>query len=150
MRAPKSGQTPAMIDYRRRVGWGDIDGAQVWKFVAALRYVEEAEIELLRREQILDELYPHLPRVRIEASCHHAVRFDELVRVRLRVLHVGTSSVEYAFTIFRCRQVVADGGMTAVHIDASGRARSLPESVRHALTRTAEPGSRSTTSTAKA
>lgn len=122
------------VRYQRRVGWSDVDCAGIWTFVAALRYVEEAEVELLRRVGVLGEVYPHLPRAHVEATYVRPVGFDAIVMVELDVARVGTSSIQYQFRILTDNgEIAAKGSLRVVYVGGNGRPSKLPVAVREAL-----------------
>lgn len=123
------------VRYQRRVAWSDVDRAGIWTFVAALRYVEEAEVELLRRAGVLGEVYPHLPRAHVEATYVRPVEFDAIVMVEVDVVRVGTSSIQYEFRILvDDDETAAKGSLRVVYVGGDGRPSQLPAAVREALT----------------
>jgi acyl-CoA thioesterase FadM len=118
----------------RRVAWVDTDPSGAYQFTAAIRYVEDTEISMLRELGILDLLYPHLPRVAVQASYRRPCYFEEVVQVLIRVSRLGESSIEYEFRLqlpdgTRC----AEGSMTAVFVGSSGQPTTLPEEARRTL-----------------
>lgn len=120
--------------FERRVAWVDTDPSGAYQFTAAIRYVEEAEVSLLRELGILDLLYPHLPRVAVEASYRRPCYFEDVVQVLIRVSRMGESSIQYAFRLqlpdgTRC----ADGSLTAVFVGTRGEPTKLPEVARRTL-----------------
>ena len=121
------------LRYKRRVAWGDTDASGAWTFLAVLRYVEEAEVELLREAAVLTELYGSLPRIYVEARFNRPAHFDDVVEVRLSLDRVGDSSLHYRFEVFVEDQTAAEGRLGAVLIDESGRSTGLPDEVRASL-----------------
>lgn len=121
--------------YVRRVAWVDTDPSGAYQFTAALKYAAEAEIALLREVGVLDELYPHLPRVAVRADFRRACVFDETVSVKIRVARCGTTSLSYEFRLEQTDGTLcAEGELVAAFVDASGRPTALPEIARTALT----------------
>lgn len=119
--------------YRRRVSWTDVDPSTNYQFTAALRYVEEAEIAMLREAGLLDVLYPHLPRTFVEARFRTPARFDEELIVEIRPRRLGRSSIEFEFRLCQGERVCADGTVGAALIDEAGTPEPLPEMVRERL-----------------
>jgi acyl-CoA thioester hydrolase len=118
----------------RRVAWVDSDPSGAYQFTAAIRYVEDAEITMLRELGILDLLYPHLPRVAVQASYRRPCYFEEVVQVLVRVSRMGQSSIEYEFRLqLPDGTLCAEGSMTAVFIGTSGQPTRLPEEARRVL-----------------
>lgn len=124
----------------RRVGWPDTDPSGAWQFTAALRYVEEAEISLLRSRGVLDALYPHLPRVAVRSDYRQPAFFDDAVRVRVRIEALGVSSVTVGFRIDSIDGAeLASGAITSVYVGGDGTPAPLPEGARSALAPAASP-----------
>jgi YbgC/YbaW family acyl-CoA thioester hydrolase len=121
------------LRHERRVAWGDTDASGAWTFCAALRYVEDAEVELLREASVLGDLYGSLPRIYVEARYVRPARFDDVVEVRLSLDRVGRTSLHYHFEIVVDGDVAAEGRLGAALIDQSGKAAALPEHVRASL-----------------
>jgi acyl-CoA thioester hydrolase len=120
------------ITYRRRVPWADTDPSRAWMFTAVLRYVEEAEVELLRKAGVLDQLYQHLPRVYAQASYRRPAYFDDEVEVSLAVARIGASSLHYDFCVRRDGETAAEGRLGVVYV-VDGVKAPIPPSVRQAL-----------------
>lgn len=127
------GDSEGWFRWTRRVGWSDVDASMAWTFTAVQRYAEEAEVELLREADVLDLLYPRLPRVHVEASYLAPVHFDEEVDVELAVARLGRSSIGYRFRVLRGPTLCAEGRMTGACVGEDGRALELPEEARSAL-----------------
>ncbi|HET8840826.1 MAG TPA: thioesterase family protein [Ktedonobacteraceae bacterium] len=129
-----------------RVPFADVDSSGRIHFTAMMRYMENAEHELVRSlgfpraSTFLDIAFP-----RVHVSCNYrgAVRYDDLLSVEARVEHVGRSSWTVAFTIrllqgaepaIQLGKTVAEGQMTIVAMDThTERACALPDALREAL-----------------
>lgn len=117
----------------------DTDAAGIWHHSTATRWTEEAEAELHRRLGVITETFGATPRVHIEYDFSLALRFDDEVEVRLTVVRVGESSVEYAIQITRDGADAATGHLVAVLIDReTQRRRSWPDHLRKALESTSD------------
>lgn len=120
--------------YRRRVPWGDVDAAGIWRFVAALSYVEEAETQLMRELGILGTVGIRMPRVHVEADFRRPAYYDDEVEVTLTVSRVGRRSVHYEFVITRDGELAVEGHLRTVFVASSGQDEPLPPRVRAILT----------------
>lgn len=128
----------------RRVEFRDTDAAGIVHFSAFFPMMETAEHELLRSLGI-----PVLPRdegqgpavtwPRVAAECHYtaAARFEDELRIEVRVGRIGTSSVRYEFSFTRDGEPIAHGALTAVCCTlrpGGGLAKvPIPESIRQRL-----------------
>lgn len=134
-----------------RVPFADVDSSGRIHFTAMMRYMENAEHELVRalgfpRSSTFLELA--FPRVHVSCNYRGAVRYDDLLSVEARVEHVGRSSWTVAFTIrllpgatpeIHRGKTVAEGQMTIVAMDPrTERACSLPDALRKALSSSEE------------
>ena len=68
----------ASIRLQRKLEWIDTDASGHWHNTVVIRWLEWAEGVLLDRLGLLDELYGHLPRVRIEGGFRRPLHFNEL------------------------------------------------------------------------
>lgn len=126
---------PPEVTIRRRVHWFDTDSSSKEHNSAPLRWMEEAEAELLDRLGIVEEVYGRLPRVRVEMDYRRPVRFWEEVEITVRVAGVGRSSVTYDFHVLAASRVAVEGRVVAAYIDEEGRAIPWPERLRNLLER---------------
>jgi acyl-CoA thioester hydrolase len=111
----------------------DTDAGGRIHFTAVFRWVEAAETALMRRLGLLDG-WGNYPRRHVEADYLNVLVFEDEVEVRLRVDAVGRTSITYAWDIAKAGDVYVQGRHTVVHVDEQGRAASLPDLVRGALT----------------
>jgi YbgC/YbaW family acyl-CoA thioester hydrolase len=131
-----------------RVPFSDVDSSERIHFTAMLRYMEIAEHELVRsigfpRATTLKDVA--FPRVHVECDYLRAISYDDELTIEARVEHVGRSSWTVAFLAYFTEETkkaeqeggepAARGKMTMVAMDPeTGRARSLPDDLRDALT----------------
>jgi acyl-CoA thioester hydrolase len=127
------GKGPASITIRRRVQWHDTDASTKYHNTAPLRFMEEAEGELLHELGMVEEVYGWLPRRRAMIEYLRPLRFWDEVEVEVRVEEVGRTSITYAFELRSGGQRHAEGRVVAVLIDREGRARAWPEEHRRLL-----------------
>jgi YbgC/YbaW family acyl-CoA thioester hydrolase len=120
---------------QRRIEWSDTDASGFYHNTAAFRLMESAESVLLSRLGLVEEIYGHLPRVRIEADFRRVLRFNDVVDVKLAVRSVGRSSLTYAFSIERDAEVCVEGSIVTVLVDPEGRPARWPAAHRALLAR---------------
>ncbi|MEU4728993.1 acyl-CoA thioesterase [Streptomyces sp. NPDC023588] len=120
----------------RRVEWPDTDAAGHYHHSTVVRWVEAAEAVLLRRLG-LAHLFGSTPRVHFEADYRARLWFGEAVRIELRVVEVGTSSLHYAFTVLgEGQEPAATGRMVIAHSAARAAGTTpWPDDVREVLTK---------------
>lgn len=103
----------------RRVEFRDTDMAGIVHFSVFFTYMEEVEHEFLRSLGlgVVTELngQPYSwPRVAASCDYRRALKFEQLVDVRLSIERIGQKSVTYVFDFFHQGQAVAAGRLTAV------------------------------------
>ncbi len=123
----------ASIKIQRRIEWSDTDASGYYHNTAAFRFLEAAETALLERIGLIRGVYGWLPRVRIEATFRRALRFRDLVDVRLAVAAVGTTSVTYAFAITLGGELCVDGSAVAVLLTPDRQPKPWPDEQRRLL-----------------
>lgn len=117
---------------RLRVAWVDTDAGGRIHFSNAFRWAELAETSLLRRLGLL-ERWGDYPRKHAEAEFHNVLRFEDEIDVTIRVERVGRTSITYAWTIAKDRDVYITGRHTVVNVDRDGRPEPVSDDVRAAL-----------------
>src|SRR5919106_719515 len=95
------------VTIHRRVQWFDTDSSTKEHNSAPLRWMEEAEAELLDRLGIVKQVYGRLPRAHVSLDYRTPVRFWDEVDITVRVDEVGRTSVTYTFEMRRGRDVAA-------------------------------------------
>jgi acyl-CoA thioester hydrolase len=121
------------VTIRRRIHWFDTDTSTKEHNSAPLRWMEEAEAELLHELGLVKELYGSLPRVHVEMDYRFPVRFWDEVEVMVAIDDLGRSSITYRFEVRRDGEVAVEGKVTAVHIDSSGKATPFSDEHRRVL-----------------
>ena len=111
----------------RRVNFYEADQAGIVHFSNYYRYMEEAEYGLWRSAGISLEPTGQyaFPRVAASFDFHAPLRFDEEFSVRLRVAHIGRTSLRYVCDIARGTTPIATGAMTLVCVSI-GDMRPVP------------------------
>ena len=124
------------VEYRttRRVEFADTDAAGIAHFTAFFAWMEETEHEFLRSRGLSVILHDQLdaplswPRVGVSCDFSSAVRFEDVLDVRLSVVRIGEKSISYTFA-FSCEgRAVAEGRITAVccRLSKAGPPVSVP------------------------
>jgi acyl-CoA thioester hydrolase len=116
----------------RRISWMECDRSGRIRHQVVFDWVVDAEVALLRRAGVLDEVYDDLPRVAVEARYLVPLGFDDPVVLELSVTELGRSSATYAFQVSRDGAVCVGGTTTVVYV-RDGRAAAMPEELRAAL-----------------
>ena len=117
---------------KARVAWVDTDAGGRIHFTAAFRWAEMTETALMRRLGLLNG-WGDYPRRHVEAEYRRVLRFEDEVEIRLRVEHVGTTSIGYTWEIAKDGTPYVEGRHTVVHVGPDGRREPLPDRVRAAL-----------------
>ncbi|WP_166970053.1 acyl-CoA thioesterase [Brevibacterium atlanticum] len=81
-----------------RVQWIDTDAAGHHHNSSIMRWVEAAEAEMMRRAR-LPEYFPEAPRVHQSINFSAKLVFGQLVRTRLWIDRIGTTSMTFAFEV---------------------------------------------------
>jgi 4-hydroxybenzoyl-CoA thioesterase/acyl-CoA thioester hydrolase len=109
------------ITYRtqRRVEFCDTDMAGLIHFANYFRYMESAEIAMLRSLGLSVTMGwegEHISFPRVAASCEFVrpVRFEDLLDILVTVRKLGQKSVTYGFEFFKGEELVARGEISAV------------------------------------
>ncbi|MBA2524599.1 MAG: acyl-CoA thioesterase [Pyrinomonadaceae bacterium] len=123
----------ASIRLQRRLEWIDTDASGHWHNTVVIRWLEWAEGVLLDRLGMLQELYGHLPRVRIEAEFRRPLHYNDLADIELEVAEVGRSSVTYACRVLHEGELCAELRVVCVLRGADGRAASFRDDLRELL-----------------
>jgi acyl-CoA thioester hydrolase len=128
-----------MFQTTRRVEFRDTDAAGIVHFSVFFNWMEQAEHELLRHvglSVMLDDPAGTITWPRVAARCDYrsSLRFEETVRIEVRIVRLGTKSVTYAFDFHGPHGAVATGEMTAVCCrllaDGTIRSISIPDALR--------------------
>ena len=111
----------------RRVNFYEADQAGIVHFSNYYRYMEEAEYGLWRSAGVSLEPTGEyaFPRVAASFEFHAPLRFDDEFSVRLRIAHIGRTSIRYVCHITRGDTPIATGAMTLVCVSA-GDLRPVP------------------------
>jgi YbgC/YbaW family acyl-CoA thioester hydrolase len=125
----------------RRVAFCETDMAGVMHFSNYLRWMEDVEHAFWRslgisvhiRDGVCDVSWP-----RVNVSCEYLapLRFEDEVRLALRLVRIGGKSIEFAVEFHRGGQLAARGRTTAVCCSLAGgvfQPVAIPETIRGKL-----------------
>ncbi len=126
-------------EFERRVEFRDTDAAGIVHFSVFFAYMEQAEHDFWRS---LGTSVVHRtgdatlswPRVSAECDYKVAIKFEQIIRIQVRVLKIGTKSLQFGFCFFRDNEQIATGKITTVCCEV-GEGRKLnsvtiPEEIR--------------------
>ncbi|MGB0758935.1 MAG: acyl-CoA thioesterase [Rubripirellula sp.] len=138
----------------RRIEFRDTDAAGIVHFSAFFPMMEAAEHSMLRslgipvlpksETRLADgTVLPPVTWPRIAANCRYcaAARFEDLLRIEVRVTHIGNSSVEYLCRFYREDELIAEGTVAAVCCYLNHGSESGSSSEKGHLTKTPIPDS---------
>jgi YbgC/YbaW family acyl-CoA thioester hydrolase len=115
-----------------RVAWVDTDAGGRIHFTAVFRWVEAAEVALMRRLGLMAG-WGNFPRRHVEADYLKVLVFADEVEVRLRIGRVGRTSITYGWQLAKDGEPYVTGSHTIVHVDEEGRPAQLPDELRATL-----------------
>ena len=127
-----------------RVYYEDTDLAGIVYYANYLKFLERGRTEALRalgidQGRLKAETGLVFAVTRVVLDYRRPARFDDWLEVETRVTALRAASVRMAQAVTRADAVLCDGEVTVACIDAGGRARRLPETVRTALAQLAGP-----------
>lgn len=122
--------------YARRVQFAETDMAGIVHFSAMFRYMEEAEHAAWRAAGLsIADKNGDLgwPRVAASFEFRNPLRFEDEFEVMVRLVEVGTRSLQYEHTIVKGDLLIGSGRLTTVctrtGADGSIRATEIPAEV---------------------
>lgn len=131
-----------MFKTKLRVRSSETDSLGVVYYGHYYTYFDLARLEMLRSLGIMSALLGKrgLRFVAVESSCRYnsSAKFDDILTVSVRITRIGNSSVAYMNTIKKGRTVIAEGRVTYVMVDRTGRPSKIPPDVRKRLSRYAK------------
>lgn len=118
--------------HEHRVRWAEVDPQAIVFNANYFVFVDHAVTEYFRANDLMwdDTLARGYDFFTVNAECNFRspAKLDDLIEIGFRCQRFGTSSVVYAFGIFRGDELLADGTMTYVCADAeTRRPKPLPE-----------------------
>src|SRR5688500_16448445 len=106
--------------YRRRVQFAETDLAGIAHFAMLFRYMEEAEHALWRAAGLTIAKSGEdagWPRVSASLDFRAPLHFEDEFEVIVTIEKITRSSIAYRHVIVKGESVIAEGIMTAVHVD---------------------------------
>ncbi|MEX2271427.1 MAG: thioesterase family protein [Vicinamibacterales bacterium] len=106
--------------YQRRVQFAETDLAGIAHFAVLFRYMEEAEHALWRAAGLsIAKSGENVGWPRVSASLDFTapLRFEDECEVVVTIEKISRSSISYRHVIVHGETVIAEGTMTAVHVD---------------------------------
>jgi acyl-CoA thioester hydrolase len=127
---------PEPFRFQTRIRFIDTDASGRIHYTAMFRYVESAEIELLRTVGITFDprRFYEFPRVHVECDFMRTITHDELIEIEISLIKIGRSSVHFQFCTFKSAALVAKGTVVTACVDrGTQRAIAIPDDVRAKL-----------------
>jgi len=122
---------------REQVRWRDVDMMGVVYYGNYLRFMEAAEHEFFAAlgftyDELANEHGVWIARIHLDLDFHAPAKLDDVVTCRADLLHVGASSLKFAFPINREDGThLADGSLTLAALDRTTlRPTRLPDALR--------------------
>ncbi len=119
--------------YEGRVAFYETDAAGIVHFSNFLRYAECAETAAMDDCGMLTAMMRErmaVPRVQVQVEYKRPLRFRESYMILARVARVGTSSLDWAFTIKGQSGIAAEISWTTARLDAQWRKLPYTEEER--------------------
>ncbi len=119
------------ISVELRVRYCECDPMRVAHHSIYPVWMEMARIELLRCQgrphHLLEAEGVHFVVARMSMRFRKPARYDDLIRVHVRMDCSGRIKVNHSYDIYRDEQLLAEAQTTLVCVDASGRPRPIPD-----------------------
>ncbi len=99
-----------------------------------MRFVENAEHELFQKlgeQPVTPE--GGWPRVNFQIDFRSPLVFDDPYQVALTMKRLGNTSITWGFIIHADTRLVAEGQMTSVYVNSTGKPTPIPESLKSGL-----------------
>lgn len=126
--------------YQRRVQFAETDLAGIAHFAMLFRYMEEAEHALWRAAGLsIAKSGENVgwPRVSASLDFKAPLKFEDEFEVVVSIDRISRSSIGYRHLIVRGDTVIAEGTMTAVHVDKRPgdalKSAPIPDDIVNAL-----------------
>ena len=131
-----------MFVYKRKIRFQDTDAAGVIFFPNQFCFYQEAFEAFLESigydlATVTRKNKHHLPVVYAEADYSAPLRLGDTIEIRLKVTHVGSSSLTFQANILKQGKIRA-GSVKVVHVSVDARTRKktpLPQSLREKMAR---------------
>lgn len=127
--------------YRRRVQFAETDLAGIAHFAMLFRYMEEAEHALWRAAGLsIAKAGENVgwPRVAASLAFRAPLKFEDEFDVHVTIDEVSRSTISYRHILMLGATVIAEGTMTAVHVDKKPgdalKSAPIPQATIDALT----------------
>ena len=126
------------FEYERRVEFSDTDMAGIMHFANFFRFVESAEHAFFRSidwsvHSADGDKRAGWPRVNVSGDFFKPARYQEVLKVRLRIEEIGNSSFRYGFFVFGQGspddQPIAAGSFSNLYVELdrwTGKMRKCP------------------------
>jgi YbgC/YbaW family acyl-CoA thioester hydrolase len=129
-------KTGPQVEFSRRLRWADTDATGRLHFPRIFEIVEEAECELLRSAGwpiSIEQAEYDLPRAHVDCRFLKPLFHDRVFKLRLFVVKLGRTSIQYKFLVFDDQDEMAIEGSMTVVTTKNGKPTEIPLVLRNAL-----------------
>jgi acyl-CoA thioester hydrolase len=120
-----TGRPPYRFSHRVRVGFDETDAQGIVYYGRYMPYFDRARVEYLRGLGLLDRLHgdPEFVMRAQTVEYHAPARFDDELRVYVRVAQIGTTSITWQFDVEAAAggEHLVSAGQTLVMVDLAAR-----------------------------
>lgn len=99
-----------------------------------INYFEMGRVELLRARGFsywkLEESGVILVVTEISCRYYQPAKFDDLLRLKTRVVRIGGARIEHEYAAYRADELLAEGHSVVACVDPAGKAQRLPTYLR--------------------
>jgi len=136
-----------VFEFEKKVRFGEIDHAGIVYYPRFFNFYHLAMEEFFEHAvgtpyaTVLDEWRIGFPTVSVQAEFTKPLHFGDVTTIRLAVVRLGKSSVRMRYRVHRADGALcAEAQLTTVCVDMDTfRARAIPDKLRKAFLRHAEP-----------
>ncbi|GMA64682.1 acyl-CoA thioesterase [Alicyclobacillus fastidiosus] len=116
-----------------RVRFSEVDGQRIVFNANYLSYLDLAYSEYLRRELRVSCGMPSTVLAKSTIQFRQSATFDDVLKIWVRTVRIGTSSMTVEFTITRGGEVLFEAENIYVYIGEGGKPAPVPEGWRQTI-----------------
>ncbi|MFB5189657.1 acyl-CoA thioesterase [Alicyclobacillus fastidiosus] len=116
-----------------RVRFSEVDGQRIVFNANYLSYLDLAYSEYLRRELRVSGGMPSTVLAKSTIQFRQSATFDDVLKIWVRTVRIGTSSMTVEFTITRDGEVLFEAENIYVYIGEGGKPAPVPEAWRQTI-----------------
>lgn len=116
-----------------RVRYSETDAMGFLHHANFFNFFEMGRTELLRAQggcyREIEERGLFLVVVKLQCNYHSPARYDDILKLRTRVVKVSAVKIEHAYALYRDDTLLASASSTLACVDREGRVQRLPETI---------------------